>query len=71
MLSLGREDSLEEGMATHSSILAWGIPWTEWATVHRLAKSQVTGVTQHVHMHVMSQVPLQLLAHLAIQIAVV
>ena len=27
--SLGREDPLEKGMATHSSILAWGIPWTE------------------------------------------
>ena len=27
--SLGREDALEEGMATHSSILAWRIPWTE------------------------------------------
>ena len=27
--SLGQEDSLEEGMATHSSILAWIIPWTE------------------------------------------
>ena len=27
--SLGREDSLEKGMATHSSILAWRIPWTE------------------------------------------
>ena len=27
--SLGQEDSLEEGMATHSSILAWKIPWTE------------------------------------------
>ena len=26
--SLGREDHLEEGMATHSSILAWRIPWT-------------------------------------------
>ena len=25
----GREDSLEKEMATHSSILAWGIPWTE------------------------------------------
>ena len=24
-----REDPLEEGMATHSSILAWRIPWTE------------------------------------------
>ena len=27
--SLGREDSLQEGIATHSSILAWRIPWTE------------------------------------------
>ena len=27
--SLGQEDPLEEGMATHSSILAWEIPWTE------------------------------------------
>ena len=27
--SLGGEDTLEEGMATHSSILAWRIPWTE------------------------------------------
>ena len=27
--SLGLEDPLEKGMATHSSILAWKIPWTE------------------------------------------
>ena len=27
--SLGCKDPLEEGMATHSSILAWRIPWTE------------------------------------------
>ena len=27
--SLDREDLLEKGMATHSSILAWRIPWTE------------------------------------------
>ena len=26
---LGQEDPLEDGMATHSSILAWRIPWTE------------------------------------------
>ena len=40
--SLGWEDHLEEGMATHSSILAWRIPkdrgaW--WATVHGVTKS--------------------------------
>ena len=33
---LGREDPLEKGKATHSSILAWRIPWT----VHGVAKSQ-------------------------------
>ena len=27
--SFGQEDPLEEGMATHSSVLAWKIPWTE------------------------------------------
>ena len=41
--SLGLDDPLEEGMATHSSILAWRIPWTEaptvWATVCGVAKS--------------------------------
>ena len=37
------EDPLEEEMATHSSILAWKIPWTEEhgrATVHGVGKSQ-------------------------------
>ena len=29
VLSLGQEDPLEEEMATHSSLLAWRIPWTE------------------------------------------
>ena len=29
VLSLGWEDPLEDGMAIHSSILAWEIPWTE------------------------------------------
>ena len=40
--SLGWEDPLEEGMATHSSILAWGIPMDRaawWATVHGVTKS--------------------------------
>ena len=35
--SLGWKDSLEEGKVTHSSILAWRIPWT---IVHRVTKSQ-------------------------------
>ena len=40
--SLGWEDPLEKGMATHSSILAWRIPWTEepsGATAHGVARS--------------------------------
>ena len=41
--SLVREDLLQKEMATHSSILAWKIPWTEEpgrATVHGVAKSR-------------------------------
>ena len=41
--SLGQGDPLEQKTATHSSILAWKIPWTEesgQATVHGAAKSQ-------------------------------
>ena len=41
--SLDWEDSLQEGMATYSSILAWRIPMDRgawWATVHEVAKSQ-------------------------------
>ena len=40
--SLHQEDPLEEGTATHSSVLAWEIPWTEepgGPTVHRVAQS--------------------------------
>ena len=46
--SLGREDPLEESMATHSSILAWRIPWTEepgWAMVPGVAESGTMEVT--------------------------
>ena len=41
--SLGWEDTLEEGMSTHSSILPWRVPMdrrTWWAPVHGVAKSQ-------------------------------
>ena len=46
--SLGWEDLLEEGMATHSSILAWRIPMDRgawWATVQGVSKSQ-TGLSE-------------------------
>ena len=40
---LGQEDPLEKKMATHSSILAWEIPWAEeQATVHGVTKESVT-----------------------------
>ena len=45
--SLGQEDPLEKGMATHSSILAWRIPWTEepgkQAIVHEVTKQTQLG----------------------------
>ena len=37
--SLGQEDTLEKEMATHSSNLAWKIPWMEEPTVHGVPKS--------------------------------
>ena len=55
--SLGREDPLEEGMVTHSSFLAWRIPWTEEPgglhIVQGVAKSliqlkQLSTHTQHI-----------------------
>ena len=39
--SLGQEDPLEKGMGTHSSILAWRIPWTEAPFLVTLAKPSV------------------------------
>ena len=40
---LGREDSLEKGMATHSSILAWRIPWKEEPNGVQSMESQRVG----------------------------
>ena len=48
--SLGWEDPLEEGMATHSSILAWRIPWMEELVVHGVAKGpkQLKQLSMHI-----------------------
>ena len=46
--SLGWEDLLEKEVATHPSILAWRIPWTEEpgkGTVYRVAESDTTELT--------------------------
>ena len=57
--SLGWENPLEKGMATHFSILAWRIPWTEKpgkATVHGVAKSwtQVKRLSMHAQLSLWS-----------------
>ena len=47
--SLGQEDPLEKGMATHSCILAWRIPWIEESggcTVHGIPESR-TRLNEH------------------------
>ena len=41
--SLGQENALEKGMVTHSSILAWRIPWTEETGKLQSVASQRTG----------------------------
>ena len=50
--SLGQEDLLEEGMATHSSVVAWRIPkdrGAQWATVHGMAQSRTRLSNQAEH----------------------
>ena len=58
--SLGQEDPLEEGMATHSSILAWKIPWTLTKETSWLQsiESQRLDKTEHTqtHMHTHAQI---------------
>ena len=52
--SLGWEDLLEKGMATHSRIIAWRMPWTEEpGRLQPMGCTDVdtTEVTWHAHMH--------------------
>ena len=59
--SLGWEDPLEKSMATHSSLLAWRIPWTEepgglqsmWVTKSQTQLKQLSTHT-HTHTHTMN-----------------
>ena len=44
----GQEDPLEEGMATHSSILAWRIPWTEEPDGPESMGSQIVRHKAHI-----------------------
>ena len=47
--SLGREDPLEEEMATHSSILAWKVPWIEEPGGLQCKESQRVRHDEHFH----------------------
>ena len=48
VLSLGREDPLEEEMATHCSILAWEIPWTkELGRLPSMGSQSRTGLSDY------------------------
>ena len=50
VLFLGWEDALEKGMAIHSSILAWKIPWTEESMgLQRVGHNWVTTNTHKEH----------------------
>ena len=46
--SLGGEDPLEKGMATHSSVLAWRVPWTEQPGRLQSIGSQRVGTTERL-----------------------
>ena len=52
---LGQEDPLEEGMATHSSVLSWRIPWTEGPgglqSMRLQEELNTTEATEHAHTH--------------------
>ena len=49
--SLGHEDHLEKEMATHSSILAWKIPWTEKPGRLQSMGLQESNTTEQLHFH--------------------
>ena len=50
--SLGREDPLEEGMAAHSSVLAWRIPWTEEPGGYSPGGRKESDTTEHDTVHI-------------------
>ena len=53
--SWGQEDPLEKGMATHSSVLAWRIPWTEepgrLQSIGLQSQTQLKQLSMHACMH--------------------
>ena len=53
---MGWEDFLEERMATHSSILAWRIPWTEKPDRLQSMGSQESDTAERLHLHLTTDV---------------
>ena len=51
IVSLGREDPLEKEMATHCSILAWEIPWTEEPGRPEFTESKESDMTDQLSMN--------------------
>ena len=49
--SLGQEDPLEKEMATHSSVLAWRIPWTEEVGGLQSVGHKESDTTEQLHFH--------------------
>ena len=69
--SLGGEDLLEKEMATHSSTLAWRIPWTEEPGRLQSMGSQRVGHTErlHFHFHLSLHVTLSLLVSVSLSLS--
>ena len=66
--SLGQEDALEKGMATHSSIVAWEIPWTEEPGGLQSMGSQRVGHDERLSLHslisiIITSAPPQIIRH--------
>ena len=58
--SLGWEDPLEKGMATHSSVLAWEIPWTEEPGRLQSTGSQESDTTERLTFNIVIHVTISI-----------
>ena len=65
--SLGQEDLLEKKMATHSSILAWTIPWTEEPIDCSPWDHKESGTTERLHVQVELGLGLLSSVHLSVR----
>ena len=63
--SLGQEDPLEKGLSTHSSILAWRVPWTE-ATVYGIAKRYLREKKIIFLLSMIKSIPFYIISHICL-----